>query len=117
MVAERRLEISFENQRLEDILSSDRESRRVYGASMSQTIQRRLGTLADAATLEEAQQRRALGLHQLRGVRAGQFAVHLENPYRMILRPNHNSIPRRQDGGIILSQVTAITVIEIVDYH
>lgn len=111
------MEISFEDHRLESLAGSERYLRREYGADMCRTILRRLGTLAGVPSLEAAQLRRALRLHELSGNRSGQFAVGLEGGYRLILKPNHDPIPRRPDGGIILSQVTAIIIIEIVDYH
>ena len=37
---------------------------------------------------------------------------------RLVFEPNHDPLPRREDGGIDLDQVTAITVIwEVIDYH
>ena len=59
----------------------------------------------------------SMRLHQLRGNRAGQFAIDLTDPYRLILQPNHNPVPQKDGGGIDLTRVTAITIIEVVDYH
>ncbi len=55
--------------------------------------------------------------HQLEGNRAGQYAVDLVHPNRLVFVPNHDPIPRKKDGGIDTDQVTAITIIEVVDYH
>jgi len=55
--------------------------------------------------------------HQLRGDRAGSFAVYLWGPYRLILEPNHDPVPRLDDGGIDRSLVTRILITEVVDYH
>ena len=84
---------------------------------MSRLIMMRLAVLREAANLAEAQARPALGLHQLSENRAGQFAVNLVYPRRLVFLPNHNPIPLKQDGGIDIEQVTSITIIEVVNYH
>lgn len=55
--------------------------------------------------------------HQLREDRKEQFAVDLVHPYRLLFKPHHASIPRKDDGGIDLKQVTAIMILEVIDYH
>lgn len=36
---------------------------------------------------------------------------------RLIFIPDHDPVPRKDDGGIDLAQVTKITILEITDYH
>lgn len=55
--------------------------------------------------------------HQLRGDRDEQFAVDLVHPHRLVFEANHDPIPRKEDQGIDLEQVTAITIINVIDYH
>ena len=55
--------------------------------------------------------------HLLKGRRKAQFAVDLVHPYRLIFTPNHNPVPRLDDGGIDIDSVTAITIMEVIDYH
>ncbi len=55
--------------------------------------------------------------HQLQGDRGGQFAVDLVHPYRLVFKPDHQPVPRKNDGGIDVTRVTAITIIEVIDYH
>lgn len=77
----------------------------------------RLATLQDAETLAEVPATPPDRLHQLREDRDEQFAVWLDHPYRLVFEPNHDPLPRREDGGIDPNQVTAITGFEVVDYH
>jgi len=77
----------------------------------------RLAVLKNARTLSFVPTSRPDRLHQLIGDRRGQFAVDLVHPRRLIFAPNHNPIPRNEDGGIDRDRVTAITIIEVVDYH
>ena len=55
--------------------------------------------------------------HQLSADRDGKFAVDLWGPYRLTFAPDHDPVPTLPDGGIDKSQVTKITIEEVVDYH
>lgn len=55
--------------------------------------------------------------HPLTGERAGQFAVDLKQPFRLVFIPNHDPIPSKPDGLIDLTQITSIKVLSIEDYH
>ncbi len=55
--------------------------------------------------------------HQLSGDRREQFAVDLVHPKRLLFEVNHDPVPRKVDGGINTEQVTAITILEVADYH
>jgi hypothetical protein len=56
-------------------------------------------------------------LHALRADRRGRFSISLWGPYRLIIAPDHNPLPRLDDGGIDLYAVTAVRILEVVDYH
>ena len=55
--------------------------------------------------------------HKLSGDRDGQFAVDLVHPYRLVFEAGHDPVPRNDDGGIDTGQVTAIRILDVVDYH
>lgn len=55
--------------------------------------------------------------HELRGNRAGQLALDLDHPRRLIFQPAHSPVPRTRDGNLIWEQVTAVEIIEVEDYH
>lgn len=110
------MEIWFESRRLQRILSSERELVRRFGASGARKIQARLAQLEAADTLEDMRDLPGR-CHELSGDRSGQLAVDVENPNRLIFEPTENPAPTKADGGLDWEAVTAITVIEIVDYH
>ena len=56
-------------------------------------------------------------LHLLTGRRGGQFGIDLIHAFRPIIIPNHDPIPISDDGGVDTTRVTAITILEVVDYH
>ncbi len=41
----------------------------------------------------------------------------MKHPFRFILKPEHNPLPLKGDGGIDKTKVTRIRIMEVVDYH
>jgi len=80
-------------------------------------IMTRLSVMKAARNLGVVPETRPDRRHQLRGDRAEQYAVDVVNPHRLVFEPNHDPIPRKDDGGIDVDRVTAITIIDVIDYH
>ena len=110
------MEILFKNRKLERNFSSINRLRRAYG-ERAEVLSIRIGVLRSAQTLAIVPATRPERLHQLEGRRRGQFAVDIVYPHRLVFVPNNDPIPRKCDGGIDLTQVTSITIIDVVDYH
>ncbi len=111
------MEITFRSKKLQKIFNSSKEIKKKYGNQMAREIQSRLAVLSNASNLSLVPTRKPDRLHQLSADRQGQFAVDLVNPQRLIFVPNHDPVPEREEGGIDRGQVTAITIIEVNDYH
>lgn len=91
--------------------------RKKYGDKMARVIQNRLAGLRNAPNLSTVPTNKPERRHLLKGQRAGQYAVDLVHPYRLVFKPAHAPVPKRPDGGVDTGRVTAITIIEVVDYH
>jgi proteic killer suppression protein len=111
------LDIAFRTRKLEKIFNSARELQKAYGARMARTIMNRLAVLKAARALAVVPTTPPDRRHQLRGDRDEQFAVDLVHPHRLVFEADHNPVPRKEDGGINVEQVTAITIIDVIDYH
>ncbi len=111
------MDITFRTRKLEKTFNSQKALNRTYGSRMARTIMMRLAVLKNARTLSLVPTTPPERRHQLRGDRDEQYAVDLVHPYRLIFVPNHDPLPRRQDGGIDTDAVTAITIMEVADYH
>ena len=109
--------IDFARRKLEKTFNSEAALKRAFGDRMARTIAMRMKVLRHARTLGMVPVTRPERRHQLEGGRAGHYAVDLVHPKRLVFEPNHDPIPRKEDGGIDTDQVTAITVIEVIDYH
>lgn len=111
------LDIAFKTRKLAAACNTERTLKTTYGDPMAKTIMRRLAVLRSARTLSRVPRSKPERRRQLTGDRSGQYAVDLVQPYRLIFVPDHNPLPRLDDGGIDTDRVTAITIMEIADYH
>lgn len=89
---------------------------RRHNAQRAKLIRRRLDDLRAAPSLDVM--RHLPGrCHELRGDRANQFSIDLDGPYRLLFSPAHDPIPRKSDGGMDWTKVTAIILVGVVDTH
>jgi proteic killer suppression protein len=111
------VDIAFRNRRLEKQFNSAEVLQKAYGERMAKVIMNRLAVLKAARSLARVPTTPPDRRHQLKGDRDEQFAVDLVHPHRLIFVPNHEPIPRKNDKGIDTEQVTAIEIIDVIDYH
>lgn len=111
------MEIVFRTRKLAKAFNSASALRRAYGDRMAQAIMNRLAVLENARTLALVPRSKPERCHLLKSDRKGRYAVDLVHPYRLVFEPACEPVPRDADGGIDTGQVTAITIVEIVDYH
>lgn len=55
--------------------------------------------------------------HLLSGNKEGCFAITVKEPYRLIIKPDHDPIPLKEDGSIDKSKVTCIKIMGVENYH
>jgi toxin HigB-1 len=110
------MDLSFATRKFERELADERSMKRAYG-ERSPALRNRLSVLAVAQKLSDIPKGPPDWLEQLTGDRDEQFSVKLTKNWRLVFAADHNPIPRRDDGGIDLDQVTAVKLLEVVDYH
>jgi proteic killer suppression protein len=111
------MEVSFRNRRVARTFSSEVRLRRDFGERMARAIMIRMAVLIAAEALSLVPTTKPIRRHQLKGDRDDHFAVDLVHPYRLVFEPDHDPIPRLEDGGINLEAVSAIRILEVIDYH
>ena len=111
------MEIVFRTQKLARTFNSLKLLQRAHGDRMARAIASRLAVLNAAGTLSMVPVDPPERRHQLKGDRDEQFAVDLVHPHRLVFEPNHEPVPRRDDGGIDTDRVTSIRIVGVVDYH
>ncbi|MFM9161056.1 MAG: type II toxin-antitoxin system RelE/ParE family toxin, partial [Dolichospermum sp.] len=106
----------FENSKFEEECNNQRLLVKKHGADRAKRIRRRLDDLIAANILEDMRNIRG-GCHELRHNLAGQLALDLDHPYRLIFEPANEPIPTKSDGGLDWNQVTAVRIIGVENYH
>lgn len=111
------MDIDFRKRKLEKTFNAQTELSKAYGLPMAKAIMKRMAVLKAARNLGRVPTTPPERMHKLGGDRNEQYAVDLVHPKRLVFEINHDPIPRKSDGGVDLDQVTAISILEVVDYH
>ena len=110
------MDISFEDKKFEKQCNTFKLLQKEQGAVRAKKINQRLGTLRAASTLADMKNLPGR-CHELTGDRAGQLSLDLDHPYRLIFEPANEPIPRKEDGGLDWTKITAVRIIGVVDTH
>jgi toxin HigB-1 len=108
------MEITFSDRKLQKLCEQESLPQRKLGANCARKLKARLADLAAVNSVTELVAGRP---HPLKGDRAGEFAVDLEGGKRLVFEPENKPIPLMEDGSINWSEVTAVCIIFIGDYH
>ena len=109
------MEVGFEDPRFETFLRDERALRRALGAEVVKRLAIRLTAVRESTNLAELHLLPGR-THALSGNRAGRFAMDLPDGRRLEFRPTPPA-PTKPDGGIDLTKVTSIVLIEISDHY
>ena len=110
------MDISYDNKRIQKACSSIASMQKEFGHVRAKSLNQRLSQLQKVANLE-ALRHDPGHWHELGQDRAGQIAASIGTQFRLILKPTDDPPPTKPDGGLDWLQITAVTIIEIVDYH
>jgi proteic killer suppression protein len=110
------LEFSFSSNRLHRQLETKAAMDKAFGERAGR-LRLRLGVLEEAQSLADVPTGPPERCHPLKHDRKGQFAVTVCGNWRIIFRPHHDPLPVLADQSLDLTAVTAIEIIEVVDYH
>ena len=111
------MDIIFKTTKLQKACNDFRELQKVHGKQRAGLIRRRLDELRAANTLAEISHLPPPRMHQLKGERQGQISLDLDHPYRLLITVANTPIPKKDNGSINLSKVTAVMVLEVKDTH
>jgi proteic killer suppression protein len=114
------LDISFKNTKLEKQFNEGKRLDKIHGSQRANKIRIRMKELRAAVNLMVFWPPKSgpSRCHELtEGERNGQISVDLDHPYRLIFVPDHHPIPKKSDGGLDWSLVTAIKIIGVEDTH
>ncbi len=108
--------IKFKTKQLEKCAEDYILAQKKLGAKRAEIFFKRLTAIYAAKTLEDL--RNAPGhYHQLTEDRKKQWACDLDQPYRLIMTPDMNTIPTDKNGAYIWNKIDGVVLLEITNYH
>lgn len=110
------MDITFANRKLEKWANNFALAQRKLGNERAIKHHQRLGDMRDVESFDNLQSLPG-NFHNLSGDRNGQWSCYLDHPYRLIFEPAEKPIPTNEHGTPILSEITIVEIIEIVDSH
>jgi proteic killer suppression protein len=109
--------ISFKDSKTEKVFCDFKALQRKWGPEQAKVIARRLAELGAAENLETLRSLPQMRAHELSGNRAGQISIDVKHPFRLLIEPDHEETPRKQDGGLDWKLVTKIKILAVEDIH
>ncbi len=110
------MDLFFKSKKLASVMGDEGALKRAYGDRNAREIRCRLAVLCAVPSLAEVPRLRPERCHPLTGPLVGRFAVDVIDPFRLVFEPAPGS-PIGRGGRVNLAKVTAIVILEIVDYH
>ncbi len=108
------MKINFRDKKVREMCEKQAVAVKKLGDTCARKLRSRLDDLEAAAQVTDLV---AGNPHQLKGDRASQYALDLAGGYRLVFEPDHDPVPRHEDGGINWSQVSIVCIEFIGDYH
>ena len=108
------MEITYSDNKLKKLCDESNKAQRKLGSKCARKLRSRL---ADLKAAESVASLVAGKPHPLKGDRNGQYAVSLDGGVRLVFEPANEPVPQKDDGGINWSEVTAVCIVFIGDYH
>jgi plasmid maintenance system killer protein len=110
------LDITFNSDKFRKECNCQESLVKRHGSRRAKKIRRRLDDLQAANVLEDM---RSLPgrCHELKGTQSGQLSLDLDHPYRLVFEPANDPIPRKVDGGLDWTRITAVMILDVEDTH
>jgi proteic killer suppression protein len=76
-----------------------------------------MAVLKSAHDLAEVPKKPPDRCHRLKGNRSGQYAVDLNQPFRLVFIPVGETVSLKSNCSVDESTVTAVRILKVEDYH
>ena len=109
--------ITYKNSKLEKEFCDLKLLKRRWGDKQGYLIAQRLTEIGAAENLADLARLPQLRVHELKADRKGQISIDLKHPYRLLIVPDHEETPLKEDGGLDWPKITRVKVLGVEDTH
>lgn len=110
------MKLAYKSTKLEKSLTDDIKLMRTYGG-LAKKIKQRILQFRAAEHLGVLSTLPALRLHQHKGKNKGLWSIDIHQNWRILFKLDHDPVPKKDDGSVILQEITQIKIISIEDPH
>lgn len=110
------MHVTFDDAKLERLFESESKLRRKYGPQQADKLTNRLAQLRAVGCAADLLPPLPGRWHELSSNWAEHWSGDLVHPERLLIRPAE-PVPRKDDGGVDWTAVTAVIVVGIHDTH
>lgn len=107
------MKVTYRTRKLTRQCEDPRIAKKDFGPQIGNTLTRRVGEFLAATSLWDIKNIPAPRLHRLQGNRAGEYAVDLVHPFRLVFTP----LVHAKTDLHALQKITAIRIERVEDYH
>ena len=108
------MDIYYDDHHLERLCLEERVAKRQLGPKGARKLHTRLAELLTVSRVSDLVAGRP---HPLKHDQRGKFALDLDGGRRLVFVPAHDPAPLNEDNSVAWTEVTAVRVIFIGDYH
>jgi len=109
------MKLKYKTKKLDQSFTTDKGLAKSYG-TMAKKIKQRKQQLESAENLWIIAQLPALRLHQYQG-NSGIWSIDIYQNWRILFTIDHDPVPRLEDGGVNIKEVTIICIESVEDPH
>lgn len=107
------MKVEYRTSKLKKQCEDPEIARKNYGARMGNKLTQRVSELISATNLLDIKLIPSARLHRLEGTRAGEYAVDLVHPHRLVFTP----ILKEGEDKNELESINIVRIEEVTDYH
>jgi len=110
--------LTFKNPKLEKEFNNRKALIKRRGSIQTKLIMQRLTQLHAASNLEVMRTLPQTNAHELKGNLDEVISLDLNQPYRLLIEPDHEEeTPRKDDGGLDWKRITKVKIMGVEDTH
>jgi proteic killer suppression protein len=110
------MEIDYKTNKLRKSVATPRDIAANYGTK-AKLVNQRIKEFEAAVSLYDIYLLPKANLHKLHGEKKGCLAVDISANYRIVFEPDHDPVPKIEDGGLNLKAISKIKILSFEDYH